>query len=97
MEPKSKLLCTFPALKWELTWKLKPKQEQSTEDIWDAICYCSNTVLGKSGINPYDVKGIGFDATCSLAVLDEQTDQPVSVAWPEFKEKTRNVICMFTK
>ncbi|KAI5778943.1 FGGY family of carbohydrate kinase [Geopyxis carbonaria] len=75
------------------TWNPRANfYEQSTEDIWDAICHCSNTVLEKSGINPQHVKGIGFDATCSLAVFDEQTDEPVSVAWPEFKEKTRNVI-----
>jgi len=38
------------------------------------------------------VKGIGFDATCSLVVLDEETDEPISVAGPDFAEKTRNVI-----
>jgi ribulose kinase len=68
-------------------------QEQSTEDIWAAICHCSKTVLNAAGIKPELVKGIGFDATCSLAVLDEKTDEPVSVAGPNFTENTRNVIC----
>lgn len=49
--------------------------------------------MAESGIAPQDVKGIGFDATCSLAVLAEDTDRPVSVCGPEFVEHTRNVIC----
>jgi len=66
--------------------------EQSTEDIWAAICYCSRAVLDETKVNPDVVKGIGFDATCSLAVLHAETDEPISVAGPEFKEKTRNVV-----
>lgn len=69
-------------------------QEQSTEDIWSAICYCSRLVLEKSGVSSRDVKGIGFDATCSLAVMSEDTDVPVSVAGPDFTDKTRNIIRM---
>jgi ribulose kinase len=67
-------------------------QEQSTEDIWAAICHCSKTVLKAAAIDPELVRGIGFDATCSLVVLDEETDEPISVAGPDFTEKTRNVI-----
>jgi ribulose kinase len=67
-------------------------QEQSTEDIWAAICHCSKTVIKAAAIEPQLVRGIGFDATCSLAVLDEETDQPISVAGPDFTENNRNVI-----
>ncbi|KAF8246239.1 Pentulose kinase [Wilcoxina mikolae CBS 423.85] len=75
------------------TWNDKADYyEQSTQDIWAAICYCSQTVLERTRINPELVKGIGFDATCSLAVLDEETDEPISVTGPDFQEKTRNVI-----
>jgi D-ribulokinase len=44
--------------------------EQSTTDIFDAICRCVQDVLNESGVNKEDVQGIGFDATCSLAVID---------------------------
>jgi FGGY-family pentulose kinase len=40
------------------------------------------------------VKGIGFDATCSLAVFSVDKDEPVSVNGPDFKNDSddRNVI-----
>ena len=63
--------------------------EQSTTDIWDAICYCVRNVIGAEdadlgkgrteSIDPARVLGIGFDATCSLAVTDLQGN-PVSVS-----------------
>lgn len=53
--------------------------EQSTSDIWDALSKCCKTVLASSGVAPSAVKGIGFDATCSLAVTDK-TGEPVSVS-----------------
>ncbi|KAH8105005.1 Pentulose kinase [Phellopilus nigrolimitatus] len=49
--------------------------EQSSNDIWDSICACIRNVLGGGGgehIDPGRVKGISFDATCSLAVTDLQ-------------------------
>lgn len=52
--------------------------EQSTTDIWSAIAKCTRTVLQESGIDPAQVKGVGFDATCSLAVTDLQGN-PVTV------------------
>ena len=52
--------------------------EQSTNNIWDSISSCIRTCLKESGIPPEQVKGIGFDATCSLAVSDEN-GQPVVV------------------
>lgn len=41
------------------------------------------------------IRGIGFDATCSLAVFAEDTDEPVPVTGPSFDNKDgndRNVI-----
>ncbi|KAF3201257.1 hypothetical protein TWF106_002870 [Orbilia oligospora] len=66
--------------------------EQSTTNIWESICYCVRTCLKKANVDPSKVTGIGFDATCSLAVLSESTDEPVSVAGPNFEEPERNVI-----
>jgi len=52
--------------------------EQSTNDIWDAISHCIKTCLAESKVSPSSVKGIGFDATCSLAVSDFDMN-PVTV------------------
>jgi FGGY-family pentulose kinase len=38
------------------------------------------------------VKGIGIDATCSLAVFTRDTDEPVSVTGPKFNENDHNVV-----
>ena len=44
--------------------------EQSTENIWKAISGCTRTLLSETGVTKESVKGIGIDATCSLAVTD---------------------------
>lgn len=44
--------------------------EQSTSDIWNAICSTVKHALKDSNLSPSNVKGIAFDATCSLAVTD---------------------------
>ncbi|XP_063076433.1 FGGY carbohydrate kinase domain-containing protein isoform X1 [Engraulis encrasicolus] len=49
---------------------------QSSSDIW-AKC-CSTVKKVTEGIDKTKVKGIGFDATCSLVVLDQRF-QPVAV------------------
>uniref|UniRef100_A0AAY4AVY3 FGGY carbohydrate kinase domain-containing protein n=1 Tax=Denticeps clupeoides TaxID=299321 RepID=A0AAY4AVY3_9TELE len=49
---------------------------QSSEDIW-AMC-CSAVRKVTMGVKKDQVRGIGFDATCSLVVLD-QNFQPVAV------------------
>jgi len=43
---------------------------QSSDNIWDACCICVKTALAASGVIPSDIAGIGFDATCSLVVVD---------------------------
>lgn len=53
--------------------------EQSTEDIWAAVCKCIREAISISGIDSQNVVGISFDATCSLAALDEN-DQPVTIS-----------------
>uniref|UniRef100_A0A8B9HJM9 Carbohydrate kinase FGGY N-terminal domain-containing protein n=1 Tax=Astyanax mexicanus TaxID=7994 RepID=A0A8B9HJM9_ASTMX len=58
-------------------WTPQPDYyEQSSEDIWRKCC---NTVKKVTeGVEKDRVRGIGFDATCSLVVLD-QNFQPVAV------------------
>lgn len=60
----------------------KPKEDfvnQSSRDIWDAICTCVKTCMTKANLAAADIAGIGFDATCSLVVLDEEGG-PVTVS-----------------
>ena len=61
--------------------------EQSSNDIWQAVVSCVNDVMKKCALKPSQITGVGFDATCSLVVLDKQ-DQPLSVS-PE-SSKPRN-------
>jgi FGGY-family pentulose kinase len=51
-------------------------------------------VVQDSAIEPAKIKGIGFDATCSLAVFNTDTDEPVTVTGPDFANagNDRNVI-----
>ncbi|KAI5449982.1 hypothetical protein NCC49_003873 [Naganishia albida] len=66
--------------------------EQSTTNIWSCLAACSQTVLSKSGVSPEQVKGISFDATCSLAVVDKD-GTPISVDKKGLgKSGERNVI-----
>ncbi|KAK7977609.1 sugar kinase [Apiospora saccharicola] len=68
--------------------------EQSTTDIWACICLCVHKVVNQSNVDPATIKGIGFDATCSLAVFSHDTDEPVTVTGPTFADdgNARNVI-----
>ncbi|KAJ9141977.1 Ribitol kinase [Pleurostoma richardsiae] len=68
--------------------------EQSTTDIWNCICSCVKKVIEDSQVDPNTIKGIGFDATCSLAVFSHDTDEPISVTGPDFvrDEDDRNII-----
>lgn len=40
--------------------------------------------MSQHNIDPSTIRGIGFDATCSLAVFTHDTDEPVSVTGPKF-------------
>ncbi|KAI0112099.1 Nup93/Nic96-domain-containing protein [Nemania sp. FL0031] len=68
--------------------------EQSTTDIWHCICHCVQRVVHQSNVDISLIKGIGFDATCSLAVFSHDTDEPVSITGPDFDNdgNDRNVI-----
>jgi len=66
-------------------------QEQSTTDIWRCICIAVQRALSQHNVDPTHIRGIGFDATCSLAVFARDTDEPISVTAPSF-DTDRNVI-----
>ncbi|KAM9008819.1 FGGY carbohydrate kinase domain-containing protein isoform 4-T9 [Ara ararauna] len=50
--------------------------EQSSADIWAACCSVTKKVV--SGVDASHIRGVGFDATCSLVVVDKQF-QPLAV------------------
>lgn len=56
--------------------------EQSTDDTWKQISSCVKEALKTGNVSPEQVKGIGFDATCSLAVTDLE-GRPISVSEQE--------------
>lgn len=51
-------------------------------------------VVRDSLVDPNSIKGLGFDATCSLAVFSHDTDEPIPVTGPDFSNdgNDRNVI-----
>ncbi|XP_057189780.1 FGGY carbohydrate kinase domain-containing protein isoform X3 [Triplophysa rosa] len=61
--------------------------EQSSADIWSKCCTAVKKVT--RGIDVDSVRGIGFDATCSLVALDRDF-QPVAVNQTGIRE--RNVV-----
>ncbi|KAK6454885.1 ribitol kinase [Scheffersomyces xylosifermentans] len=72
--------------------ELKPNHiTQSSTEIWNAISYCVKTCLRDSGVDPSEVFGIGFDATCSLVAISESTDEPIGVG-PNFYDAKENII-----
>lgn len=63
--------------------------EQSSRDIWDAVCRCVRGAVAQSGVLQDQIAGIGFDAACSLVVLDRRM-QPISVS--QSGDPVRNVM-----
>jgi len=61
-------------------WKPQPEfVEQSSTDIWNAVCRCVREAMRTAGRAPGEIGGIGFDATCSLVAIDAH-DAPVTVS-----------------
>lgn len=63
--------------------------EQSSENIWAAIAACVREVVAQTGTKPESVRGIGFDATCSLVLVDGD-GRPVPVG--NSGDSQRNII-----
>ena len=72
--------------------ELKPDYiTQSSTFIWNSVCQCIKETVRKTNIYPKDILGIGFDATCSLVVVDKDTGLPLSVG-PDFSNNDQNII-----
>jgi len=63
--------------------------EQSSSEIWAACAASVRDAMAEAAIAPSAVKGVGFDATCSLVVLDAGAD-PLTVS--SSGDERRNVI-----
>ena len=63
--------------------------EQSSREIWQAVCYCIKTAVASAGLPPSSIAGIGFDATCSLVVIGDN-DAPLAVGPSD--DPDRNII-----
>lgn len=70
------------------TYRAGDLVEQSGEEIWQACCSCVQAVRGDE-----DILGLAFDATCSLAVVDENfqslrvstSDQRNVIVWMDHR------------
>lgn len=61
-------------------WRPQPDfVEQSSDDIWRACCTAVRAAVDQAAVGADQIRGIGFDATCSLLALDTN-DQPVSIS-----------------
>jgi FGGY-family pentulose kinase len=61
-------------------WRPEPDfVEQSSDDIWSACGEAVRNAMAQAGVPQSDIRGIGFDATCSLVALDRD-DRPVSLS-----------------
>lgn len=63
--------------------------EQSSAEIWLRVCDVVREAITLAGIEPGQICSIGFDATCSLVVIDDQ-GRGISVA--EGGEPERDII-----
>jgi D-ribulokinase len=63
--------------------------EQSSSEIWAACAASVRAAMAEAAISPSAVKGLGFDATCSLVVLDAGAN-PLTVS--SSGDARRNVI-----
>lgn len=49
--------------------------EHDSEDIWAATCSAVRSAVRSAGVEPSNVAGLSFDATCSLVVRDKDQRQ----------------------
>ncbi|KAG0476620.1 hypothetical protein HPP92_013461 [Vanilla planifolia] len=70
-------------------WKQGDCIEQSSTDIWHAVCAAVKTVCHSADVTAEEVVGLGFAATCSLVAIDAD-GSPVSVSLSG--DERRNII-----
>ncbi|KAL9154725.1 hypothetical protein ABFS82_10G135000 [Erythranthe guttata] len=70
-------------------WKDGDCAEQSSTDIWLAICTAVKAACSLANISGEEVTSLGFAATCSLVAVDYD-GEPVTVSWSG--DTRRNII-----
>ena len=87
-DPQGALLATarHPLALWREAGDIV---EQSSADIWNACVSAVHAAMASAKLSPASIGGFGFDATCSLVVLD-RAGQPLTVS--PTGEAQRNVI-----
>jgi D-ribulokinase len=60
--------------------------EQSSDDIWSAVTSAVREAIQATGLPAQAVRGMGFDATCSLVALDRNA-RPLSVSSTDAPER----------
>jgi FGGY-family pentulose kinase len=50
--------------------------EQSSDDIWQAICTALRQTMREAQVDAASIKGVGFDATCSMVIVGKDS-QPL--------------------
>ncbi|MFD1383577.1 FGGY-family carbohydrate kinase [Rhodanobacter aciditrophus] len=65
------------------------RYEQSSDNIWESVCYVVRAAMDQACVDSHQVLGLSFDATCSLVVIGPD-NQPISVG--EHGEDHRNII-----
>ncbi|KAF9612867.1 hypothetical protein IFM89_004283 [Coptis chinensis] len=70
-------------------WKEGDYIEQSSTDIWHAICAAVKSACSIANIDGAQVSSVGFAATCSLVAVDAD-GSPVTVSWSG--DARRNII-----
>jgi len=74
-------------------WRDQPDfVEQSSEDIWQACARAVRGAMKQARVGAERIAGIGFDATCSLVVLDAD-NRPVSVS-PTGRDEQNIIVWM---
>lgn len=64
-------LCAARAEDITLHQDMPGHAEQSTAEIWRAVATTCRAAMAEAGLSAGDIGGIGFDATCSLVLIDE--------------------------
>ena len=80
---------TFPIQHWQ---PHPDFHEQSSDDIWRACGAAVRVALKEAAVSVDSIRGIGFDATCSLVALDAE-DRPVTVS-PDGTDEQNVVLWM---
>ncbi|KAJ6009429.1 FGGY-family carbohydrate kinase [Penicillium canescens] len=77
------------------TWQPYPEfYEQSIVNIWSSIRIAVNQAVQQCGVSPSKIRGLAFDATCSLAVMSREANYAVSVNSPDFNNECNVVLCL---